>query len=60
MKMKMQKDFWCLYHLKVFLNHRNQGKEIKPILLKKESFYINNTLKDFAKNDRCIVSTKQS
>ena len=27
-------------------------------LLKKEGFYINNVLKDFAKNDRCIVSTK--
>ena len=27
-------------------------------LLKKEGFYINSTLKDFAKNDRCIVCTK--
>jgi release factor glutamine methyltransferase len=27
-------------------------------LLKKEGFYINSTLKDLAKNDRCIVSTK--
>ncbi|MFL2903341.1 MAG: peptide chain release factor N(5)-glutamine methyltransferase [Candidatus Pelagibacter sp.] len=27
-------------------------------LLKKKGFYINNILKDFAKNDRCIVSTK--
>ena len=27
-------------------------------LLKKESFYINSILKDLAKNDRCIVSTK--
>ena len=27
-------------------------------ILKKEGFYINSTLKDFAKNDRCIVSTK--
>jgi len=27
-------------------------------LLKKEGFYINGTLKDLAKNDRCIVSTK--
>ena len=27
-------------------------------LLKKEGFYIRSTLKDFAKNDRCIVSTK--
>ena len=27
-------------------------------LLKKKGFYINSTLKDLAKNDRCIVSTK--
>ena len=27
-------------------------------LLKKKGFYINSILKDFAKNDRCIVSTK--
>ena len=27
-------------------------------LLNKEGFYINSTLKDFAANDRCIVSTK--
>ena len=27
-------------------------------LLKKEDFYINSTLKDFAINDRCIISTK--
>ncbi|MDC0354031.1 peptide chain release factor N(5)-glutamine methyltransferase [Candidatus Pelagibacter sp.] len=27
-------------------------------LLKKEGFYINATLKDLAKNDRCIISTK--
>jgi release factor glutamine methyltransferase len=33
-----------------------KNKVIK--LLNKESFYINNTLKDLAKNDRCIVSTK--
>ena len=31
--------------------------EVKTIL-KKEGFYINSTLKDLAKNDRCIVSTK--
>ncbi len=29
-------------------------------LLKNEGFYINSTLKDLAKNDRCIVSTKYS
>ena len=27
-------------------------------LLEKKGFYINKVLKDFAKNDRCIVSTK--
>ena len=27
-------------------------------LLKKEGFYINSTIKDFALNDRCIISTK--
>jgi release factor glutamine methyltransferase len=27
-------------------------------LLKKEGFYINSTQKDFAQNDRCIISTK--
>ena len=27
-------------------------------LLKEKGFYINSTLKDFANNDRCIVSTK--
>jgi release factor glutamine methyltransferase len=27
-------------------------------LLKEKGFYINSTLKDLAKNDRCIVSTK--
>ncbi|MDA7597026.1 peptide chain release factor N(5)-glutamine methyltransferase [Candidatus Pelagibacter sp.] len=29
-------------------------------LLKEEGFYINSTLKDLAKNDRCIVSTKNN
>ena len=33
-----------------------KNKAIK--LLNKKGFYINNTLKDLAKNDRCIVSTK--
>ena len=27
-------------------------------LLKKEGFYINSTIKDHAKNDRCVISTK--
>ena len=33
-----------------------KNKVIK--LLNKKGFYINSTLKDLAKNDRCIVSTK--
>ena len=35
----------------------NQKKEVKQ-LLRKNSFYINSVIKDLAKNDRCIVSTK--
>ena len=27
-------------------------------LLKKEGFYINTTIKDYAKNDRCVISTR--
>ena len=27
-------------------------------LLKKEGFYINSTIRDYAKNDRCVISTK--
>ena len=35
------------------------GQKNKVIkLLKKKGFYINSTLKDFAKNDRCIVCTR--
>ena len=47
---------------------KNSGKLILEIafdqkykvkkLLKKEGFYINNIIKDYAKNDRCIISTK--
>ena len=35
----------------------NQKEEVK-LLLKKNSFYINSVVKDLAKNDRCIISTK--
>ena len=35
----------------------NQKNEVKKILQKK-GFYINEVLRDFAKNDRCIVCTK--
>ena len=36
----------------------NQKERVKKILINK-GFYINKTLKDYAKNNRCIVSTKQ-
>ena len=35
----------------------DQKKEVKKILIK-NGFYINKVLKDLAKNDRCIISTK--
>ena len=35
----------------------NQKEKVKKIL-KEKGFYINKTLKDYAKNDRCIVCTK--
>ena len=35
----------------------NQKEEVKQ-LLKKNSFYINSVIRDLAKNDRCIISTK--
>ena len=35
----------------------NQKKEVKQ-LLRKQGFYINSVIKDLAKNDRCIISTK--
>jgi release factor glutamine methyltransferase len=35
----------------------NQTQEVKN-LLKKNSFYVNSVVKDLAKNDRCIISTK--
>ena len=38
------------------INFDQKSKVIK--LLKNKGFYINSTIKDFAKNDRCIVSTK--
>jgi len=40
--------------LEIGFNQKN--KVIK--LLNKKGFYINSTIKDFAKNDRCIISTK--
>jgi release factor glutamine methyltransferase len=35
----------------------NQKNKVK-IILKKEGFYINRTIKDYGNNDRCIISTK--
>ena len=35
----------------------NQKKEVKK-LLRKNNFYVNSVVKDFAQNDRCIISTK--
>ena len=35
----------------------NQKKEVKQ-LLNGNGFYVNSVIKDFAKNDRCIISTK--
>ena len=35
----------------------NQRDKINKLLIKK-GFYINKIVKDYAKNDRCIISTK--
>ena len=35
----------------------DQKKEVKKILIE-NGFYINKTVKDLAKNDRCIIGTK--
>ena len=43
---------------KFFLEIAFDQRKIVEELLKKKGFYINYTLKDLAKNDRCIVSTK--
>tara|TARA_B100001063_G_scaffold246568_1_gene286358 strand:- start:1958 stop:2800 length:843 start_codon:yes stop_codon:yes gene_type:complete len=43
---------------KLILEIAFDQKEKVTKLLKKRRFYINNILKDFAKNDRCIISTK--
>ncbi len=46
------------FHGKLILEiAHDQKKEVKKIL-KSNNFYINNVVKDFAKNDRCIISTK--
>ena len=40
--------------LEIAFDQRNIVKD----LLKKKGFYINKILKDYANNDRCVVSTK--
>ncbi len=40
--------------LEIAYNQKNKVKK----LLEDKGFYINNILKDYAKNDRCIISTK--
>ncbi len=46
------------FHGKLILEiAHDQKNEVKKIL-KSNNFYINNVVKDFAKNDRCIISTK--
>jgi release factor glutamine methyltransferase len=43
------------FFLEIAFNQKNEVKQ----LLKKNGFYINSIIKDFAKNDRCIISTKK-
>ena len=43
---------------KLILEIGYDQKKIIMSLLKKEGFYINNIIKDYAKNDRCVISTK--
>jgi len=40
--------------LEIGFNQKNKVKEI----LKEEGFYVNKAIKDYGKNDRCIISTK--
>ena len=40
--------------LEIGFNQKNKVKE----MLKKKSFYVNKTIKDYGNNDRCIISTK--
>ena len=43
---------------KLILEIGHDQKEIVKKMLNQNEFYVNETLKDLAKNDRCIVSTK--
>ena len=40
--------------LEIGFNQKNKVEKI----LKEEGFYVNNTIKDYGNNDRCIISTK--
>ena len=40
--------------LEIGFNQKNKVKKI----LRQEGFYVNKTIKDYGKNDRCIISTK--
>ena len=43
---------------KLILEIGHDQKEVVKKMLKVNNFYVNKTLKDLAKNDRCIISTK--
>ena len=44
---------------KLILEIGHDQKELVKKMLKENDFYVNRTLKDLAKNDRCIISTKK-
>ena len=46
-------------HGKLILEIGHDQKELVKKMLKDNNFYVNKTLKDLAKNDRCIISTKK-
>ena len=46
-------------HGKLILEIGHDQKEIVKKMLNQNNFYVNETLKDLAKNDRCIISTKK-
>ena len=41
----------------LYVDSYNQKNKVID-LLKNKGFYINKTIKDYAKNDRCVISTK--
>ena len=46
-------------HGRLVLEIGHDQKELVKKMLKDNNFYVNRTLKDLAKNDRCIISTKK-